>query len=960
MADFVDMTLKILYTLDDGTNTSNSISYLARSKKPQRVRVVSIPNPNDLYSNNNIINHNKINKFNTTITTNNNNHHKNDSNADRTNNNNIYINNGSNINEKFNGLNTNDCDINLNVGLINLSTVLKEIYTSSPEVLQIDNDNNNSSNSNVHTQINRGEDIRIDYNVYYKDICEVNEPLVSLGLLSDIQSRLNKLRRHNNNSNNNNNNNGNKRFRKSNNDNNNNNLTEIQEENDENIIVIGEDDISSNTNTGSVDNIDVQEGLEEQEYDNNNDNNNGDNADNSENEDYEDEDEDEDLIVTGRVCSNFSALLRRSYSNSHNSMNNKNNNSSNTKKNSKKDLCMNTLEIKLKFSKIIVPKKSKYIPRASTIARRQNTMVISPLSITSPTVSTAVRTATSETSSTPQYSVPSLPKKINKIVKQKRQTNPMPAPKAERTQSLPIWNLSASGLSLRNGKTSIAHKIFMADRLMEEHNSNSNLSSTYPRTQMFTYEINSLQNDNTVQRNIVDDSVSKRFDFMNKKLNNNNSNGNSPLNVGGITAKQTSTKTKKSKAIKKPKARSKSTNTTASKNKKRSQSQSQNTPILINDSFVTVDSNKENVPPLNNIIDNDDNNNANMAPIAERMDTKPIDPIHTDQLDLYSLNFDENVLNWFEDVTKNQSDNKETMTPAFIFDNDTLKFNSIIVDHSSKNHYNSNNSTSNTNTNTNNTVTPRDIIDDPDRTSPLDTLSMPLMELEETRPGLANLNSEDGLVHNCHNTGLNQKDRKHITTCQEQLNRLPILAPSHSNLSQLNSNNNNNKSRVIRNGLADTPKESNNMDDAVGSEATILLNYNTSPINILPNDNSSKGNLRNINNYKSNNDEFDEEEKKRQRILPSSPSMIFEYRSASLQTDENDSDNEDDEHMTPDLFTKFINQNNDKMDNITKLDQLDVLPNDNNKFGSDFNEMRFSNNDIYTPATTVNFTSDEK
>ena len=108
------------------------------------------------------------------------------------------------------------------------------------------------------------------------------------------------------------------------------------------------------------------------------------------------------------------------------------------------------------------------------------------------------------------------------------------------------------------------------------------------------------------------------------------------------------------------------------------------------------------------------------------------------------------------------------------------------------------------------------------------------------------------------------------------------------------------------------------------------------------------------------NDEFDEEEKKRQRTLPSSPSMIFEYRSTSLQIDEDDGDTGNNENMTPDLFTKFMDQNRDKMDNVNSLDQLDVLPNVNNKLESDFNEMRFSNDGIYTPATTVHFTSDEK
>ena len=872
MTDFIDMTLKILYTLDDGSNTSNNVSYLARSKKPQRVRVANIPNPNDFYSNNNI-------GSNKTSNNNNNNIHNHiSSNVDENNNNNI-----NDIGNKFNGLNNNDCGIHLKVGLVNLSTVLKEIYLNSPEVLQINNNNNN--NHNTHT--NSDNDVRIDYNVYYRDICEVNEPLVSLGLLSDIQSKLNKI---------NNNNNNNERMNK-NGDNNNNDDIDMEEDEDE-----------------------------DEEYVKYN----------------EDEDEDEDdLIVTGRVCSNFSALLRRSYSNSHKNMNS----ISNNKKTSKRDVCKDTLEIKLKFSKILLFKEPTLIPKTSNVARRQNTMIISPFPTASPNATNTSSTTASETTLTPQYSVPSLPKKINKITKPKRQTNPMPAPKAKRTQSLPLWSLNASGTGLRNGKNSIAHKIFMADRLMEENNSNpSSLSSNYPKQQMFTYEINRLQNDNTIQRNIVDDSISKRFDFMNKKLSNSNSNGSSPLNLGRVISKQTSTKNKKGKTTRKSKTKSKSDNTTTAKNKRRSQPQSRNVPVLIKDPFVNVDSNKENIPPLNN--DEDDENNA--APLAERMDTRLIDPIHTDQLDLEALNFNENALNWFEDITKDQPNNKETMTSAFMFDNDNIKLNDILLENNSKDHINNN-------------VTPRDILDDPDRTSPLDTLSMPLMELEQDPSSLTNLSSEHGLVHGHHDRESVARGRRRITTCQEQLNRLPILPPAQPNLSQRNSNNKNPKTN--KNDMNDTPIETNHMEDIVGSEATILLNYNTSPINALPNDNSSRSNLRNLyqynnnNNNNGNNERFDDEEKKRQKILPSSPGMIFDYGSVSLQPDDND---EDSVNMTPDLFTKFLDQNHDDVDNANRRNQSDILINSDDKIDSDFNEMRSSNNDIYTPATTVHFTSDEK
>lgn len=93
----------------------------------------------------------------------------------------------------------------------------------------------------------------------------------------------------------------------------------------------------------------------------------------------------------------------------------------------------------------------------------------------------------------------------------RRQTNPMPAPKAVRTQSLPIWNLKPNIANTGFPRNSIAHKIYLADRKTEANQQNN-------QHQNIAYEINTLQNDNTIQRTKIDDSVSKRFDFMlNKK-----------------------------------------------------------------------------------------------------------------------------------------------------------------------------------------------------------------------------------------------------------------------------------------------------------------------------------------------------------------------------------------------------------------------------------------------------------
>lgn len=832
MSGLTDMTLKILYTIVDGTSTSTNTSYLARSKKPQKVRVANIPNPNPLNINNQESN-------------NGNNNSNNGINNNSNNNNNCSSNDESN---KFSGINNNDCGVTLKVGAISLSTILNEIYINSPEVLE----NNN---------------IKVDYNVYYKDICEMNEPLVSLGLLSKIRSKLS--------------------------------VTESQRK-QKNIPMDGQ--------------------TPETEFEN---------SDREEEEDDDDEDDEDDMVVTGRVCSNFSALLRRSFSNSH-------------KKNSKRNISTDTLEVKLKFSKIIQAKQPSQTK--PTVPQISNTMMmdmnISPPSTTSASISTNFMPTAGNSSA--QYAIPSLPTKItnNKIIKPKRLTNPMPAPRAKRTQSLPVWNMdpSNSSINCRKGKGSIAHKIFMADKLNEGSSPSSN-----SRTQVFTYEINTLQRDNTIQKHTVDDSISKRFDFMNNKpLGNSSSplNGNptsmntTPTTIAATPNTNTATpatnttaiaiantrttKDKRTKSVRKPRTKN-TTNIKPTATKRRRQSTNTGTtPIAtttmttpLNDLINQLDSNKENIPPLNDDI----------APLAERMDTKPIDPIHTDQLDLNMLDFNDNAMNWFDDMTKgdtkmNNGNYNNHTTPTFLFENGNIKFNDIIIDPQA---------TKNSSNNINNKETPKDaIVEDPDKTSPLDTLSMPLMELEEGSIDIKHHSNKGG-------NGV----KKYVPTLKEQLKRLPILAPSQSSLSQHNNSSNNNIKKIEP------------LEDIAGSEATVLLSYNTSPANTLSNQNSSKIDLQKLKNH--NNfqgiDEIDDEEKKQNRILPSSPSMIFEYRTNSYHDGEDETD-------SPDLFTTFINQNQDK--NATNTNSQD------DKFGSDFNEMRHSNEGAYTPATTVHFTSDEK
>lgn len=355
MAEVSKMTLKILYTLDNGSNGS----YLARSKTPTQVRVANIPNP---------------------------------------------------------FLTASNEHAQLRIGAIHLKTILHEIYLNSPEVLD-------------HDTLKDGH----DYNLYYRDICEVDEPLVSLGLLSRLREKFHKI--HNG------------------------------------TYWLTENSISEEENEGT-------------------------------DEVTEEEDEDESFIVTGRVCSNFSALLRRSYSNA----------SSKDGRIANNNVAEETLEVKLRFSKVVNSTRTSISGVANS--------TISSIQIQSPSLPSSAFPLTSRMQPLSKGSQMKNSRNTRTTVtinstsnatSGHRQTNPMPAPKAVRTQSLPIWNLKPNSTNTGFPRNSIAHKIYLADRKTEAQQQNN-------QHQNLAYEINTLQNDNTVQRTKIDDSVSKRFDFMlNKK-----------------------------------------------------------------------------------------------------------------------------------------------------------------------------------------------------------------------------------------------------------------------------------------------------------------------------------------------------------------------------------------------------------------------------------------------------------
>ncbi|KAG0668167.1 hypothetical protein C6P45_004957 [Maudiozyma exigua] len=659
------MTLKILYTLEDGSNGS----YLARSRKPHEVRVATMPNPSA----------------------------------------------------------PNDSDLKLRIGAINLSFVLDEIQLNSPEVMD------------VYSNCKNGDSI-MDYNLYYHDICEVNEPLVSLGLLSKIRSKLEKFK--------------------------NDKMSTIKEEHDE-------------------DEADI------------------------------DDFEDDEMIIIGRVCSNFSAMLRRSYSNASKK---KNKDNADTVTSTPE-----TLEVKLKLKRVITNRPPERPEQSKNISN--------------------------STIKTQQYATPTMTNIPKPIRPTKRQTNPKPAPKAIRTQSLPIWDTRMNPAGSGFIKTSIAHKIYMADRQTETL-SKQQRQDTHPDA--LTYEINSLQPDNSVQKIKVDDAISKRFDFMNKKKNTVSNPKNTAKKSSKKVTKATRTKSAKilpaMSTIHIPQAGSPSLHTVTAVN----DTPTGKTPC--DDDIMLA--NKENIPPISE---------------------------HNTTRDMYAnlLNFNDNNIDWlneFNDVSKGL-DLVGMMDPPT---NSTVDTPIII---------NTNNPTHTTTKNT-----PRDIptVEDMDRTSPIDTLSMPLIDLDQAGKPVIEKPTQHP-TNKQRKRSVSGKQTK-MTTCQDQLRRLPLLSgPQQQQQQQMQSA----KHYMDLSGVIPSDMIIPN------SDATVLVNYSPE---------------------EEENDD-DDNDSKRHGIMPSSPGMMFGYNknasthmdvkidNNSEDDDEEDGDDDDDEKQNDnDVFSSFGGNSNGMLD----------------------------------------------
>ncbi|GAV49662.1 hypothetical protein ZYGR_0P03080 [Zygosaccharomyces rouxii] len=663
MADISKMTLKILYTLDNGS----SGTYLARSKTPQQVRVASIPN--------------------------------------------------------LNSPNDGEMGMGLRIGAVDLSLVLKEIYLNSPELL-------NGSMAKMG----------FDYNLYYKDICEADEPLVSLGLLSQIRQKLNNRRQH-----------------------------QIEEE-------IEEDDAT---------------------------------------------------IVIGRVCSNFQALLKKSYSNA-------------SKDGSDTDSVIpETLELKLSLIKVVHPKNArKNVP-----------------------------------------SMPNFPSKVIRPAKPtKRPTNPTPVPKAGRTQSLPIWNMETKD---SNGSVnSIARKIYLADRKTELEQMNE------PPHNPLAYQVSALQQDNTVQRTKLDTSVSRRFESLaNKKKKPQQQQQHQSKKAPNAKKSHAAPKARRCNtmaAIPTPSDESKSL---AKKHEKLGTDAGSLNDVVQemlagpDDTLPVVNDDKENFPPPPPPVENSDEAQGG--------------------IDLDLLDFSElGEMDWFQNF---DPFNSPSLVPAA--NNGEPVKNTTPRDQ-----------------NTGNTMTigdeeVADVEEDPcdkigvtsdiDRTSPIDTLSMPLMEL-------------------------NQQPHAKLITCQEQLKRLPLIGPKHSSSGNVTGD-----SKKDNRAGSDTSKQSKSKDDEIDDDQTSIVGSYSTPVQEDRPKKREKSQLVVENSSpipkRSYADDDDCDEKvpsyKKQRTIPSSPTTMFNYQDeASSQVDDDDENN--------DLFSSFVNgsrpSNQDEM-NDTPATQYQNQSSDNIK-----------------------------
>lgn len=374
-----------------------------------------------------------------------------------------------------------------------------------------------------------------------------------------------------------------------------------------------------------------------------------------------------------------------------------------------------------------------------------------------------------------------------------------------------------------------------------------------------TYEINSSQSDNSEHKIKVDDAISKRFDFMNKKKDNSTNSITTMKPTSISTTKKSNKKVTKASRTKSGKILPTMATMQIS--------QAVPSPLTtITSGLNETITGKTPCDDDNEIINNNNSNNKENIP-------PPMDNENMSR-DMYTnlLNFNENTIDWlneFNDATKGL-DLVGMMEPP---SNTTPMAMANL---------------------TNSKNTPRDIptVEDMDRTSPIDTLSMPLMELEQAGK-LQNVgvnasrnnekSNENGTMTDMRKkstsgSNSNTVTMKHkVTSCHDQLRRLPLLSGQQKEFVDI--------ANVI-------PADAT----VPNSDATVLVSYSKSE-------------------DEANEEEEEEEDNsnKRHGIMPSSPGMMFGYK----HTLHGNQDDENDNYDGDDIFSSFVNGSNDGVSHDT-------------------------------------------
>ncbi|EDO19382.1 hypothetical protein Kpol_1002p28 [Vanderwaltozyma polyspora DSM 70294] len=509
----------------------------------------------------------------------------------------------------------------------------------------------------------------------------------------------------------------------------------------------------------------------------------------------------DDLIVMGKIVVNTSNIFQ--------------------KKSTDNSPSFDTLLLKLRLSKVTISKLSKK---------------------TSPPVRQALKDIShqnNKTSSTQMSSLansqPSIPVKS---IPAKRQTNPMPAPKAKRTQSLPIWGPKNNQNIIDLPTNSVAHKIYLADRKKSE-----NLKSSQKKIRS-----NSRSNisSNSSSGNLSEDSVSKRFEFM-------------------LNKKKDSSQTKKTK-----------TNFI------------QPNSVKFNPTKKSVDSNNQIKSGIASDSNKIEKTNTKSIETDLYLLNNTIDSLHGPIVDNVDNNLNGKEIETFQKFTKTESGKGyKTDVPLYISSSevngggkavnsnffDYFNFMDLLdidelnplpskeLDHipTPKDglqeqitvHVDSNECPARKS----NPLEKEVLTSDLDRTSPIDTLSMPLMELD-------------------------QKANSHIeTSCKDQLRRIPILTPKSNEKSTLD--------------LDFFDKEN-------------IIKKSNDPTSIVLNSSISPGHIGEY--YMDSNDVFVDKRTDICSNMPSSPVNMSNFR-----TNDEDGSNEqkdDDEFSTidqkNDVFSSFV------------------------------------------------------